>query len=382
MGIPVVPPNVNRSTGDFNVENGEIVFGMAAIKGCGAVAATAIAAERTKGGPYRSLFDFCERLDPSVVGRAAIESLTKSGAFDTLHPKRAQVLAAIERAMQSGAAALADRRRGQKGLFDADDDPSPAATTVNMPDVAEWEHTERLSNEKEVLGFYLSSHPLEAHQETLSTYCSHTTVGATALANRTEALLGGVIASLKQAHTKNPRPGQTNTKYAMFDLEDLAGIMRCIVWPETYAKFGHVIQPDAMVALRGSVDKRAGSEDANFIVDEVIALDELPRRYTKGVMVYVNEGAHSERHLEQLREIIRGYPGTCDLQLVLTLADGGRVACPCPEVKIELNAEMRLRIDELLGPGSLKPIRAKFTPTNGNGNGNGHGRNGYASRRQ
>ena len=120
----------------------------------------------------------------------------------------------------------------------------PVETVVkDLPDVPEWEQNDRLAKEKEVLGFYLSSHPLAEHAKTLQAYCSHTTVEAAALKHRTEVMLGGMIASIKHSHTKNPKPGSPS-RYAMFDLEDTAGIMRCICWPEQFAQFGELIQPD------------------------------------------------------------------------------------------------------------------------------------------
>ena len=127
MDITVLPPDVNRSGAEFTVAEGKICFGLSAIKGCGGAAAGAIAAERAAGGPYRSLFDFCERLDPGTVNRAAIESLIKAGAFDSLGGRRAQLFAAIDRALQAGAAAASDRRSGQKGLFGGDEDDQPEA---------------------------------------------------------------------------------------------------------------------------------------------------------------------------------------------------------------------------------------------------------------
>ena len=122
MEIAVLPPDVNRSGAEFTVAEGRICFGLSAIKGCGAAAAGAIARERAAGGPYRSLFDFCERLDPGAVNRAAVESLVKAGAFDSLGARRAQLLAVLDRAMQAAVAAASDRRSGQKNLFGGGDD--------------------------------------------------------------------------------------------------------------------------------------------------------------------------------------------------------------------------------------------------------------------
>ncbi len=125
MDVAVLPPDVNRSAAEFTVLEGKICFGLSAIKGCGAAAANALAAERAAHGPYRSIFDFCERLDPGTVNRAAIEALIKAGAFDSLGGNRSQFFAALDRALQAGAAAANDRRSGQMGLFGGDDDDQP-----------------------------------------------------------------------------------------------------------------------------------------------------------------------------------------------------------------------------------------------------------------
>jgi DNA polymerase III subunit alpha len=373
MDIAVVPPDVNRCDADFTVAEGQIRFGLAAIKGCGATAAEAIRAEREANGPFRSLFDFCERIDPAVANRGAIESLVKAGAFDSVGGRRAQLMAGVDRALQSGAAALADRRSGQRGLFDdAEVSDNVAAPETNLPDVPEWGQREMLALEKEVLGFYLTSHPLAAHAETLRTYCSHTTTEAAALGHRSEVLLGGMLAALKFSHTKNPRQGSTNTKYVMFDLEDTAGIMRSIVWPEDFANFGHLIEADAIVALRGVVDKRPGSEEANLIVNEVIPLADLAGRLTRGVAIRLDARQHGERGLEGLYEILRGYPGKCEVQLALTLEDGSRVVCACDKLRVTINPEMRGRLEDLLGAGHVRLLAASASrsapATNSNGN--------------
>ena len=232
MKIEVVPPDVNRCGPEFTVADGKIFFGLGAIKGCGLAAAEAIVAARKKGGAVKSLSDFCERLDTGAVNRTAIESLIKAGAFDSFGARRAQLFTAVDRAIQSGASAASDRRAGQMGLFGGDEEEEEAAA-ASLPDIPEWEERDRLTKEKEVLGFYLSSHPLAQHAQALTSYCSHSTVEAAALAHRTEAMLGGMLSAIKFAHTKNPRPGSPS-KYAMFDLEDMEGMMRCILWPEQF----------------------------------------------------------------------------------------------------------------------------------------------------
>ncbi|MCX7424486.1 MAG: DNA polymerase III subunit alpha, partial [Planctomycetia bacterium] len=362
MNIEVVPPDVNRSQSDFAVRDGKILFGLSAIKGCGGGAAEAIHHGRAAGGPYKSLFDFCERLDSGTVNRTAVETLVKAGAFDSFGARRSQMFKVIDRALQSGASAASDRRHGQKSLFGEEADEDPVQTTASLPNLPEWDEREKLAKEKEVLGFYLTSHPLAEHQEMLDQFCSHTTAEAAELKHRSEVMLGGMLASIKTAHTKNPKPGKPS-KYAMFDLEDKAGIIRTIIWPEQFAQFGELVQPDAILVVRGAIDKRPGSEEANLIVNELIKLEDVPGRCTKGIVIRVLEKQHGQRGLEQLHEILRGYPGSCPVQLHLCLEDGSTVACECRKLRVDVTHQMRRRVDELLGPGN---VRMMATP-NGNG---------------
>ncbi|MBN2475263.1 MAG: DNA polymerase III subunit alpha [Pirellulales bacterium] len=373
MGIEVVAPDVSCSAAEFAVADGKVYFALSAIKGCGGAAALAIAQERSRGGPYLSLFDFCERLDPGTVNRAAIETLVKAGAFDSLGARRSQLFAAVDRALQSGAAAAADRRSGQMGLFGDDDrDEQEDSGTANLPDVPDWPQRDQLAKEKEVLGFYLSSHPLAEHAKTLATYCSHTTTEAARLGHRTEVMLGGMLAAIKHSHTKNPKPGSPS-RYAMFDLEDMTGLIRCILWPDQFVTYGERVQPDAIVVVRGAIDKRPGSEEANLIVNEIVPLEELASRYTRGIRIRVVEDGHGQRALEQLHEILRGYPGSCELQLVICLSDGRRVPCRCDQFRVAVGGEMRSRVDDLLGPGNFQLVTA--TPTAaGGGRANGRSR--------
>ena len=235
MGIEVAPPDVNASGVDFTVSGGRILFGLSAIKGCGAQASEAIGAERQRGGGYRDLDDFCGRLDPSVVNKTALESLAKAGALDSLGGHRAAILAGIERAMSAGAARLADRKSGQKNLFDAFDEPAQAAAAPppsSLPDVPPLTDLEMRSGEKEVLGYYVHSHPLAEFSAVLSAVCTHGTGGLGAAKAKSEVAIGGLVAALKLSNVKQPRPGSTHTRYGMFDLEDMDGLVRTICWPE------------------------------------------------------------------------------------------------------------------------------------------------------
>ncbi|REJ69411.1 MAG: DNA polymerase III subunit alpha [Planctomycetota bacterium] len=387
MGIEVAPPDVNHSRVDFAVEkaaesaagengaesaattaeqngakqlpHGRILFALSAIKGCGDAAAAEIVRAREADGPYRDIFDFCERVDSQQVGRSTIETLVKAGAFDSTGAKRSQVYEAIERGLQAGASRAADRRSGQTNFFDAFDEEEEAEPTAGMglADMPEWEDREILAGEKEVLGYYLTSHPLDEHESELAQFCTHRTTELAKANTREEVLVGGVLSSLKYSNTRNPRAGSTNTRYVMFDLEDKHGVIRCIAWPEQFAAYEHLIAADAILLLRGTVDRRPGSDEANIIVNELIPLGEASRRYTRGLKFRIEEAHEGAERLQQLREIVRRYPGNAAMELTIVLADGRRVQCEC-DARIEVKEELVSRAKELLGEGNCRSLIA------------------------
>ena len=353
MDIEVVPPNVNTSCVDFTVEGKKIFFGLSAIKGCGGGAAEAIEQNRAQHGPFKDLFDFCERVDPSACNRAAIETLIKAGAFDGLGGNRAQWMSILERALQAGASALADKKSGQKSLFGDDDDGEPEEVPVDLPDMPDWDERESLLFEKEVLGFYLSSHPLKQHEDALLPHVTHGSDQLGGLKDRAEVTMGGMVSSIKLAHTRNPKPGKPS-KYANFDLEDMAGNVRCIMWPEQFAQYGETLQGDAIVVARGAIDRRGGGDEANLIINELLPLDQLDSHFSGTVMINVSETHHGEHSLEKLKEILRGYPGNCDLNLCLSLSDGARVSVKPADIRVEVNSELKARLRDLLGETAVQ----------------------------
>jgi len=357
MDIEVVPPDVNSSDVDFSVAENRIHFGLSAIKACGGGAADAVATARKQDGPFSDLFEFCERVEPSNCNRSTIETLIKAGAFDSFGHRRSQNMAVLDRALQAGAAAAADRKAGQLSLF-GDDQVNHEQKDVALPDVPELDEREKLLMEKEVLGFYLSSHPLKEHRDTFSTYCSHNTSELAELRDRANVVMGGILSSIKTAHVRKARVENAPKKYVNFDLEDTEGAVRCIMWPDQFAVHGELIQPDSIVVVRATVDRRGGSDETNLIINEVIPLSQLESRCTTGMMVRVDEKIHGEEALKQLYEITRAYPGNCELQLLLDLVDGTRVSLASRKVQVQCNAELRSRIGSLLGQSNVKLMTA------------------------
>jgi DNA polymerase-3 subunit alpha len=361
MGIEVVAPCVNKSAAGFSVEAKQIFFAMSAIKGCGGATSIAIEEERKKNGPYKDIFDFCERVDLAACNKSAIETLIKAGAMDCFGAKRSQLVAVIERAVQAGAAMQADKKSGQTslfGAFDEEETEAEAAAPTPLPEMDEWPDREKLIAEKEVLGYYLDSHPLAEFEKKLATFRTHTIDKLAEAKDRDEVTLGGMISSIKIAHTKNPKPGQPS-KYANFDLEDMQSSIRCISWPRGFANHGDKIQPDAVVLARGKVDRRGGGDEANLIIDELTLFEELEGRYTHGMRIMLDEQEHGPETVHGLREILRGYPGKQDLLLSVHMKEGDVIQMKIDKQGVGINQELRERLEDFLGSGSYKLLMSK-----------------------
>ena len=369
MEIEVVHPNINTSDVDFTVDDKKIYFAMSAIKGCGGGAAEAISDERKKNGPFKTIYEFCERVEASACNRAAIETLIKAGAFDSTGAKRSQLMAVVEKAIQAGASMHADRRSGQMNLFGEEVvAPEEESPTNNMPEMDEFADKPKLMMEKEVLGMYLSAHPLEEYQALLATFCSHETTNLKDVKDRQEVIVGGMISSIKLANTKNPKPGAPS-KYANFDLEDVQGAVRCICWPDGYEKVGHLIQAESVVIMRATVDKRGGSDDVNLLANEIIPIGEAETRFTAGLRIHVDQERHAEELLGRLNEVLRGYPGNMEVLVALKLNSGDVVQMKSRRHKVDITPELRGRLDDLLGSDSHRLMISPPKPKQHSGGG-------------
>ncbi|NBT12953.1 MAG: DNA polymerase III subunit alpha [Planctomycetia bacterium] len=358
MGIDVAAPHVNSSASDFTVAGGRILFGLSAIKGCGGQASEAIAAERMRGGPYRDLHDFCGRLDPAIVNRTAVESLAKAGALDGLGGHRGAILAGVEKALAAGSARMADRKSGQRNLFDALDEDAgvvaPTPVAAGLPDVPPLSDLEMRSGEKEVLGYYVHSHPLAEHAALLEAICTHGSGGLGGVKAKGEVVIGGLVAALKLSNVKQPRQGSTHTRYGMFDLEDMEGLVRTICWPEDFARLGEAIIADAVVVVSGSIDRRAGSDETNLIVNDLVPIGDVWSKPVRSVTVKLVEPRHGADTLDRLAAVLRRHPGQTPVRLVIELADGRRVLLEADRDKVGWSPGLFAELGELLGVGCVR----------------------------
>ncbi|MAG92948.1 MAG: DNA polymerase III subunit alpha [Planctomycetaceae bacterium] len=368
MGIEVQPPDVNRSEVEFGVDGEKLTFGLGAIKGVGEEAMGVIVAEREANGPFSDIFNLAERVDPKCLTKGAFEILIKAGALNSLGPNQAQHMLVMERAVQSAVAKQRDRARGQKSLFGDDSGAAESESgeeEVLLPEAPDWTHSQKLACEKDVFGFYLTSHPLTEFSGQLEAHATHSTLDLAEMDDGSEVMVGGMISSIKRAATKKPsRNG--HTRYANFDFEDSKGVVRCIMWPEDFARLGEKVVPEAMCFIRGKVDRR--SREPNLIVNQLLTLEQADKEFTKQLAIKFQRGMHSETDMLRAREILQQFPGKTEVVVVVDTVDEQveedrvRFVLTTPNsMRVSCSHELRSQLNQALGSENFEFIAPKST---------------------
>lgn len=359
LGIDVRPPDVNTSDADFTVvqpEGGKgeafLRFGLAAIKGVGRKAVDAIVTARKAGEKFDSIFDFCDRVDLSVVNKGIVEALIKAGAFDGTGAVRKALISILEGALQAGANTQRDREAGQMNMFAAfgsgEEAPPPAIPTE------EWNEAEMLAHEKSVLGFYVTKHPLASHADTIQRFASADCVDIPSFSEGVEVVLGGMISRLRTVVTKSGR--NAGSKLAILVFEDLSGSIEAVVFSEQLETHRDLVKPDQLVFLKGQVDRRR--EDPSLRVSEIISLDEGPTVLAEAVIIEPKMTGLKEELLGRVRGICNTYGGDRPLYLRMGTADGSvavvrcSASCsvrPCPGFISEVEAVLGRGTVQVLG---------------------------------
>jgi len=315
QGVEILPPDVNISEHGFTATAGRIRFGLMAIKGIGEATVDAILEARAQGGPFRSLFDFTERIDPKTLNRRVLESLVKSGALDSLPGTRAQKFAAIEAALEQGLQAHRAAAAGQVSLFDtlaADSDQPPE---TELPRVPDWTAEESLAGEKATLGFYLTGHPLAGFRETLAAFKSLSYAQLAGQPSGDTVSMGGVISDFTVKNTKK------GDRFAVFSLEDETGSIEVIAWPETFRRLGEQVADGAAVLVTGRLEIEDG-KPTRIVAEAAEPLEGLRERHAKSVMLRFAADALDTAQLEKLRDVLDRHRGERPLIFALSLPNG------------------------------------------------------------
>jgi DNA polymerase-3 subunit alpha len=345
FGIEVLAPDVNESLVAFApARDGKVIrFGLAAIKGVGEVAVESILKARREGGPFPSLLDLCQRVDGRTVNRKVLEALIKCGACDTFSETRATLFSQIDYTLARAASVAHDRERGQTSLFGLFEEAAPSAPDRAGPKLPEWPQSELLAAEKELLGFYVTGHPLTPYSDVLEKYSLTTATAAGQLPNRSVTRLGGMITAIQQGISK-----KSNKPYAMVTLEDLTGPIQMLCMNENYDKFRELLVPNKAILVVGEINN--GEDKPKIFPQEIMPLEDAPRRYTKQVHLRLNTAHLDKNRLESLRELVSTYPGKCPLFLCLRHPGGEVIFIEAHErYSIMPSLQFAKAADELFG---------------------------------
>jgi DNA polymerase-3 subunit alpha len=317
--------------------------------------------EAREAGLFRSLHDFCERVDLRRVNRRVIEALIKCGAFDSVGGKRAQYLAILDEAVDAGQKLQRERELGQESLFGAEQIVAPRGGG-HLPESEEWPENVLLANEKEALGFYITGHPLARHSAVIKRFASCDAAGLAERADKEEVSLCGIVAGLKELATKK------GDRMAFVTLEDLSGFVELVIFPEVYMGAVDLLKSDEPLLVRGNVDAaedagdegdgpgsgngRAGgaSRGSKLLVSEVLSLKEVRERLTRRVHFRLTTPGLDDRQLRALREIMARYRGDCEGIIHLVIPNRSETILNLPDsLRIKACDDLMDDVERLFG---------------------------------
>ena len=351
MGIKVLPPDVNSSEANFTPVGTDIRFGLAAVRNVGTNVVDAVAATRTEKGTFSSFSDFLQKVPAVVCNKRTIESLVKAGAFDTLGRSRRALLARHEDAVDEVVDLKRNEAIGQFDLFAGlggdDDEGGPGALSVEIPELPEFDKKEKLSFEREMLGLYVSDHPLFGveHVLTKSADCSiGTLTGDDGRPDGATVTIAGMISALQRKLTKNGSP------WAIATVEDLGGAIEVLFFPQTYATVMHVLAEDLVVVVKGRVNRR---DDVPTIYASELTLPDLEEGDRGPVLVSMPVARCIPPVVERLKDVLSTHPGLTEVHLRLTQPGRATVMRLDDQLRVTPSPALFGDLKALLGPHCL-----------------------------
>jgi DNA polymerase-3 subunit alpha len=300
MGLEVLPPDINLSEQEFTVRDGKIVYGLRGIKNVGGAAVDHIVEERNRGGPFQDLVGFLKRLDLKTVNRKVVETLIRCGVFDSLGAGRAVLYYNLDRIMETVNSYKEIQKYGQATLFDS---MEVEVSPLTLEPCEEWPALEKLTLEKENLGFYFSGHPLDKYRNHIQ---NHSNLDLRRLDDASLQSTYTVVGILKEIKEITTRTGR---RMAFAQLEDFRGVVELVLFSDVYEKSRQRLEGDGVVAVRGRIDKSRG--EPKLIVESLLHPEELRERAARAVHVRFAADRVSEEQFLRLRDFIVGKPGDC-----------------------------------------------------------------------
>ena len=342
MGIKILPPDVNSSDLVFTPSGKSIRFGLKAIKNAGEAAIDSVLSARWKLGRFENLFQFCENIDLRLLNKRVIESLIKAGALDSLGARRSQMVSVLDRAMELGAKSQRDAASAQHGLFAGGGEPEPVAAQP-LPDIPDWSETERLAGEKEVLGFYVTGHPLEKYADRIAGLVKTDSASIDSLEHDSPVTLAGILTGLKV------RPSKKGDLWAAANLEDMRGSVDLLVFPQAYQQLQGTLKPEAALLIKGRVRIEENTR-TKVVVSEAKPLESVTNGARPELIVHLKIGPGTMDNLDRIEGIIESSPGENPVVFDLTRPGDFRARLrPRKARKVKADRDLMSRLREVCG---------------------------------
>ena len=355
MGIAVEPPDINVSDANFTPHGAAIRFGLAAVKNVGRNAIDSIVDARTNKGRFGSIFEFCENVDLRLLNKRVLESLVKSGAMDSFGDsfgRRAQVMAALDKAIELSQKAQRDAESGQHGLFGVFE-PEPNTKEERLPNTPDWDEHTRLTYEKEILGFFITGHPLEKYKEKLEDFRAKTTEEVLTMKSTPkgvdEIYVGGILTGVRAAKS---RKGEM---YAQGALEDMTGKVDILVFPEAYKKLGEKLKLDVPVLVRGGVRAEEGA-NAKLTLSEITPLEEATPKLARSLRIRIPLETATPATVDALHMLFGEKKGAAKVLFDVERAGDFMAVMEAEAYSVLPDRGFMNRVEELCGRGSVRVI--------------------------
>jgi DNA polymerase-3 subunit alpha len=343
MGIEVEPPDVNVSAEDFRVVEGKIRFGLNAVKNVGESAVRSILAAREEAGPFTTIWEFCERVDPQVVNKRALESLVKCGAFDSTGATRMGMFDVLEDSLSWGGRQQADRLAGQGSIFDLGEEAEERPRHHRPIGTEEWDKTEKLAYEKEALGLYVSEHPLSGIRDALRRKTDAQMVELERRRDGDVVTVGGIVAALRQTTTKKGEP------MVFMRLDDVSGSVEAIVFNSVYGAARDLLETDCILVVKGRIDHKEG--ETKLIAMEVAPFEAMPER--SEVRLKLDARKAPAGTIRELAGLLRDYPGEAAVVAAIETSTGPLMLAFGPDFRVRPEPDFFAEVKSLLGEAAI-----------------------------
>ena len=345
MHVPVLSPDINKPSVTFSVEDGKIIFGMSAIKNVGKNAVEEIIRARNEiDRDFTSIYDFCMTVDTRIINKRALEGLVLAGALDSVKGSRAQNFSVIEDALSFGAKAKAAKDFNENSLFADSESDDLKIVEPDLPDIPMWDVKTRLAREREVLGFYLSGHPLSPFVPEFESFATVHLGEPETFGNKEYIRACGVITEMR---TKIDRAGNM---MAFFKMDDFTGSAECLCFSKIYREYGKYIETESTVLVKAKPE--SSGDEIKLHIDEVMPLSEAKRKLSKRVMIYLHSDTHSPEDILKLKSLLENENG--NVPVIIRVVDLGSKRNFIIDKRITISDETVEQMKKILGDEAIR----------------------------